>query len=131
MVGACAHRNIKGSPIIKNPLNVHPNGSKRWVQPALNKYTLGRDLRVLLLHLIAPASSGAERAKKGPTGTNYFSFKTFIFQIYLFLWTLKIYMICGTHWMILVINISENCIYILNLVNHDVSGLQILNVLNT
>jgi hypothetical protein len=64
-VGVYAHQNLKGSQINKNPLNVHPNGSKWWIQPALNKCTLGRVLRVLLLHPIA--RSGAERAKKGRT----------------------------------------------------------------
>jgi len=38
---------------------MHPNLSKRLNQPALNRCTLGRDLRVLLPHPIAQRRCGA------------------------------------------------------------------------
>jgi hypothetical protein len=71
-VGACAHRNLKGSPINKNPLNVHPNGSeregspcpsfashrpaavrsarKRVAQPCLSVFSVGDHIRDWNLH---------------------------------------------------------------------------------
>jgi Reverse transcriptase (RNA-dependent DNA polymerase) len=58
-VGACAHRNLQELTITKNPLNVHLNHSKRQNRPALNRCTLGRDLRVLLPHPIAQRRCGA------------------------------------------------------------------------
>jgi hypothetical protein len=33
--------------------------------------------------------------------------------------------------MLLVVNLPEDLVYVLNLVNHDVSGLKIQNLLNT
>jgi hypothetical protein len=35
-----------------------------------------------------------------------------------------------SHWILLVINISDNIVYVLNPVKHDVSGLHIQNLLN-
>jgi hypothetical protein len=38
---------------------------------------------------------------------------------------------CMTHWMLLIVNLPKDIVYVLNPVNHDVSGLKIQNLLST
>jgi hypothetical protein len=36
---------------------------------------------------------------------------------------------CRIHWILFVINISDECVYVLNPMNHDVNGLRIKNAI--
>jgi hypothetical protein len=69
-MGACAHRNLQVLTITKNPLNVHPNESKTAGPTGVKQVHVqeGSLCPSSASHRPKP-SGGAERAKKGRTGS--------------------------------------------------------------